>query len=182
MSSCKKLADLCADIDCQTTHLPGLTCLNFPVTIRPIDERLPGFLQSKWEKEILRYASEYNDAYPTFHKFSMMIQDQARKRNHPNISAGVSLPTTATKTGRVFKTDTTQGGDRLPEQETEKPSRTKHCIYHNRVGHDIAVCRAFRDLTLGEREHWILEERICFRCFPPNHLASARKKSVNISY
>ena len=97
----QKLADLCADIDCQMTHLPGLACLNFPVTIRPIVERLPGFLQSKWEKEIVRYASDYNDAYPTFHKFSMMIQDQARKRNHPNISAGVSMPTTVSKTGRV---------------------------------------------------------------------------------
>ena len=84
----QKLADLCADIDCQMTHLPGLACLNFPVTIRPIVERLPGFLQSKWEKEIVRYASDYNDAYPTFHKFSMMIQDQARKRNHPNITVG----------------------------------------------------------------------------------------------
>ena len=124
----------------------------------------------------MRYASEYNDAYPTFHKFSMMIQDQARKRNHPNISPGVSLPTTVSKTGRVFKTDTTHGGDRLPEQETEKPSRTKHCIYHKTAGHDIAECKAFRNLTLGEREHWILEERLCFRCFSPNHLASACKE------
>ena len=24
----KKLADLCADVDCQITHLPGLACLN----------------------------------------------------------------------------------------------------------------------------------------------------------
>ena len=32
----QKLADLCADIDCQTTHLPGLACLNFPVRIGPI--------------------------------------------------------------------------------------------------------------------------------------------------
>ena len=99
----QKLADLCADIDCQTTHLPGLACLNFPVTIGPIVQRLPGFLQSKWE-EIVCYATEYNDAYPTFHKFSMMIQDQARKRNHPNISTGVLLPTTRSKTGQVFKT------------------------------------------------------------------------------
>lgn len=47
-------------------------------------------LKSKWEEEIVRYAGEHHEAYPTFSKFSAMIQDEARKRNHPYVSAGVS--------------------------------------------------------------------------------------------
>ena len=69
----QKLADLCADVDRQMTHLPGLACLNYPVTIRPIVERLPAYLRSKWEKEIVRYAEEHNDAYPMFDRFSAMV-------------------------------------------------------------------------------------------------------------
>lgn len=47
-------------------------------------------LRSKWEEEIVRYAGEHHEAYPTFSEFSAMIQDEARKRNHPYVSAGVS--------------------------------------------------------------------------------------------
>ena len=65
----QKLADLCADIDCQMTYLPGLACLNYPIAIRPIIEKLPASLRSKWEKEIVRYAEEHNDAHPTFREF-----------------------------------------------------------------------------------------------------------------
>lgn len=47
-------------------------------------------LRSKWEEEIVRYAGEHHEAYPTFSEFLAMIQDEARKRNHPYVSAGVS--------------------------------------------------------------------------------------------
>ena len=30
----QKLAALCADVECQMTHLPGLACLNQPIAIR----------------------------------------------------------------------------------------------------------------------------------------------------
>ena len=63
----QKLADLCADVDCQMTYLPGLACLNYPIAIRPIIEKLPASHRSKWEKEIVRYAEEHNYVYPTFH-------------------------------------------------------------------------------------------------------------------
>ena len=34
------------------------------------------------------YAEEHNYVYPTFHEFSTTIQNKARKKNHPNVSAG----------------------------------------------------------------------------------------------
>lgn len=32
----QKLAHVCADVDCQMTHLPGLACLSYPIAIRPV--------------------------------------------------------------------------------------------------------------------------------------------------
>ena len=43
----QKLADLCADVDCQLTYLPCLACLNYPIAMRPIIEKLPASLRSK---------------------------------------------------------------------------------------------------------------------------------------
>ena len=195
----QKLADLCADVACQMAHLPGLACLNYPIAIRPIVERLPAYLRSKWEKEIVDYAGNHNDAYPTFHEFSAMIQSQARKKNHPNVSAGVitansnrvsrhreeskgrPLPEPEPELGRVLRTDTTPDSGRVPEKEATRPRSIKHCIYHNSAGHEITECKAFSEMTVGEREDWIFEERLCFRCLSPDHVASACKESIKCS-
>lgn len=191
----QKLADLCADVDCQMTLLPGLSCLNYPIAIRPIVEGLPGSLKAKWEKEIVRYADEHNDAYPTFRKFSLMIQNQ----NHPNVSAGITVPTSNAQNRhrqeskgkpapeseleirRALKTDAAQDSGEAPAKETTRPSRKKYCIFHGMAGHDIAECHSFIKKTVGEREQWIFEEGLCFRCLSPNHEAYKCKENVRCS-
>ena len=62
----KKLADFCAEVDCQMIQLPGLACHNYPVALRPIVEKVPLPLISKGEKQIMQYAEEHDDAYPPF--------------------------------------------------------------------------------------------------------------------
>ena len=37
----QEFADLCADVESQVAHLPGLQCLNFPNAVQPIAEKLP---------------------------------------------------------------------------------------------------------------------------------------------
>jgi hypothetical protein len=84
----QRFADICADVEKQKTHLPGLACLNYANTIRPIVDNLPNFLRFKWEKEVVKYAEENSDEYPGFQRFATMVKKQARLRNHPNVLAG----------------------------------------------------------------------------------------------
>ena len=195
----QKLADLCADVDCQMTYLPGLACLNYPIAIRPIIEKLPPSLRSKWEKEIVRYAEEHNDAYPTFLEFSTMIQNQARKKNHPNVSAGSPatssgaqnrrrednkrrhLPQSGDEVKQALKTKMDPDSGNVPEKGPPVPPREKHCLFHKRAGHELTECKAFNKLTVKEREQWIMGERLCFRCFSPHHVASTCKENVKCS-
>ena len=83
----QRFADVCADVDSQLDFLPGLRCLNYPSTIGPIVENLPNFIHSKWEKRVVQYAEDHNDAYPGFKEFAAIIQEQARLKNHPNVLA-----------------------------------------------------------------------------------------------
>ena len=142
----QKLADLCADVDCQMTYLPGLACLNYPIAIRPIIEKLPASLRSKWDKEIVRYAERHNDAYPTFREFSSMIQNQARKKNHPNDSAGSPARSSCTQNRRLednkrrhspqsgdevkeaLKTKMDPDSGKVPEKGPSEPAREKHAL------------------------------------------------------
>lgn len=71
----------------QLVHLPGLACRNYPNALRPIVEKLPTFLQSKWEKKVIKYADDHQNAYPGFHDFASMVIAVARMKNHPNVLA-----------------------------------------------------------------------------------------------
>ena len=81
-------ADVCADVNSQTSVLPGLACLNYPNIICPIVDALPDFLQSKWEKIVVDHAEDHHESYPGFDIFNAMIQNQAKLKNHPNLLAG----------------------------------------------------------------------------------------------
>lgn len=128
-----------------------------------------------------------------------MIQNQARKQNHPNVSAGITVPTSNAQNRqrqeskgkpapeseleirRALKTDAAQDSGEAPAKETTRPSRKKYCIFHGMAGHDIAECHSFIKKTVGEREQWIFEEGLCFRCLSPNHEAYKCKENVRCS-
>ena len=181
----QQFANLCADIDSQVTFLPGLACLNYPSAIQPIVEKLPKFIRAKWEKEIANYSDNNRGTYPPFSKFPKIVQEQAKIKNNPNILAGKGVnpaqvpPPKPLRNRRSFKTDV-----RLPSENKEVPrkekkedpgkgeTRSKHCLYHGRSGHNLTKCKAFSPKTLEERTQWIMDARLCFRCFSNAHIAS----------
>ena len=76
--------DMCADVDSQLDFLPGLGCLNYPSEIGPIVENLPKFIRSKWEKRVVQYAEDYNDAYHGFKEFAAIrIPSHPRRQADP---------------------------------------------------------------------------------------------------
>ncbi len=176
-------ADVCNDVDNQMAALPGLACLNYPNAIKPIVENLPSFLKFKWEKQVVKYAEENNDKYPTFHQFATMIQKQARQRNHPNILAFEHpIPDdppnrdekgAKTRQRRVFKT-----GSEDPGEEHANIPKEKYCPFHERKGHELSECKAFGEKTLEEKTKWVKDAGICFRCLIGKHRAKKCKENV----
>ncbi|CAB3985600.1 Hypothetical predicted protein [Paramuricea clavata] len=148
-------ADVCDDVDNQMTTLSGLACLNYPNAIKPIVDNLPSFLRFKWEKEVVKYAEENNDLYPTFHQFSVMIQKQARAED--------------------INDDKEFGVDNKNE---------RFCSFHERKGHELGECKDFSKKTLEERTDWIKKAGLCFRCLVGKHRAKqcreARKRGERL--
>jgi hypothetical protein len=104
--------DLCADVDYQIGQLPGLRCLNYVNVIQPILRKLPASLRNKWEKQVVDYALENYDAYPTFHIFPTLVERQARIKNHPNVVIkDVQRNEKKPSFGNPFEEDTVQKGD-----------------------------------------------------------------------
>jgi hypothetical protein len=182
-------ADVCSELDSQLESLPGLACLNYPNAISPVLEKLPLSLRSKWEKEVAKHAEENHNAYPGFHKFTIIVQRQATLRNHPNILASLSYASKDSKykdennqtsafdpEAKVLKTRTHPPNDQ-PEDDEEviKKDMESKCPFHDKKGHDVTTCKTFARKTLSARMEWIKRSRLCFRCFSPDHQASTCK-------
>ncbi|XP_028512827.1 uncharacterized protein LOC114574445 [Exaiptasia diaphana] len=82
----QEFSDICADVDSQIESLPGLACLNFPIAISPIVQRMPRSLRAKWDKEVAQFAEENNDAYPKFHNLAKIVEKQSIMRNQISLA------------------------------------------------------------------------------------------------
>ena len=127
-----------------------------------------------------------------------MIQSQSKLRNHPSVSAGTATQNSHTQNRRQEekKGRFTQSGDQTkrplktsmdatdgntPRKENPPPPKAKHCLFHKRAGHELTECMTFKKMTVEEREQWVREERVCSRCFSPNHVASVCTENVKCS-
>lgn len=168
----QEFTDLCADIESQIAYLPGLACLNFPNAIQPIVEKVPSSLHRRWEKEIAKHYEENAGAYPGFVVFSKVVQNQAKIKSNPNVHIGAKLMPFLTMTTNVLPTN---NDSQQPSSERES---IKRCPFHERVGHSLEECIAFRAKTLDEKTEWISNNRLCYRCFSRDHQAHSCKSSA----
>ncbi|KAK2552272.1 hypothetical protein P5673_026805 [Acropora cervicornis] len=154
----QEFADLCADVESQVAHLPGLQCLNFPNAVQPIAEKLPSSLHGKWEKEIAKYSERNAGAYPGFAVFSTVIQYQARMKNDPNILIGAKLapvgtpaPSRRVQNRRGLATNTQPISMNPRPSLREVETTMKRCPFHDRAGHSLEECKAFAAKSLEEK-------------------------------
>ena len=178
----QRFADVCADVDSQLDFLPGLGCLNYPSAIGPIIENLPNFIRSKWEKRVVQYAEDHNDAYPGFKEFAAIIQEQARLKNHPNVLACTQsnhhkrrtrdhrphipdMPEEDTDTNRRVLKSSMESGNITKKDAKEE----KFCAFHQRKGHLLTECKAFENESLEAKNDCILRAGLCFRCLQRGH-------------
>lgn len=97
--------------------------------MQPITAKLPQFIRAKWEKEIAYYSNSNGGAYPSFSRFSKIVQEQSKIKNDPNVLAGKAASPTqvsAPKPGKekkTLKTETqpTAGKDSAGERTERGP-------------------------------------------------------------
>ena len=68
----QELGDLLLSLQCAKDdgQLKGLGILDEPIFLRPIIEKLPNDIQSRWQRHAFRYKIETHTDYPPFSEFS----------------------------------------------------------------------------------------------------------------
>ena len=163
--SLQAFSDICTDVSSQIDQLPGLACLNYPHMLKPI--------RLKWEKEVVEYAMKNDDAYPNFKAFATLIERMSALRNHPNVTA-IDSPSKPKEKPKLEHHTTLKGKAEQDEQEND----LKHCVFHDRKGHNLTECKTFKRKTLQEKTDWLKQAGCCFPCLTAQHLARDCKAKV----
>ncbi|XP_028996228.1 uncharacterized protein LOC114849211 isoform X1 [Betta splendens] len=171
----RELSDVLLELECakQDGALPGLTFLDTARGVRPIVEKLPFNLQERWTAVGTQYKETHHVPFPPFSVFTHFVQQQAKMKNDPSFIIA-SSSNISTRTGKAtpynhkpmvsaHKMDI--AGEPVQhgpvEKTMEEPDR--QCPIHKKP-HPLKKCKLFRDKPIEERQAYLKEHRICYRC------------------
>jgi hypothetical protein len=183
----QELGDLLLELQCAKNDggYRGLRILDEPAYIKPVIVKLPGDIQSRWQKHAFRYKKQHAEVdYPPFSEFFTFIQELSLEGNDPNLI--IEIPEKKNTGMRnlswrqeisVKKTEI-EAQDRRVGHDPPPRNPTNWCIVHHK-GHPLSKCRAFQAKPLDERTTILRKNRVCFRCIAScDHFAKDCKAKV----
>ena len=145
----------------------GLDILN---DIRENRERilvkLPEWLINKWGVVLTDY-QENKGRNPLFKEFSEFIARESKIKCNP-ITMNIGETITNMKKNTCMSTQSSTYASNTELTHTSHTPSTSQpmyqCMYCDRSGHDLHVCRKFADRTPQEKNDFIKKQGLCFGC------------------
>ena len=153
----QELSNLLQELECaeKDGSLQGPRILDEPIYLKPILTKLPGDIQSTWQRYAFRYKRNHRVDYPPFVEFAKFIQDTSLERIDPNLVIDISEKDNSTAknaTPKLRQTYETEVTDITPAvQRKQNLDLSNWCIIHHKP-HTLNKCRAFRAKPLEERK------------------------------
>ncbi|CAE1305246.1 unnamed protein product [Acanthosepion pharaonis] len=158
----RELSDLLTELQAAKDDgdLPGLALLDTARGLRPIVEKLPPTLRDQWTSHGTTYKRKHQVPFPPFSVFTKFIEQQAEDRNDPSFRL-----TTDTWPSQNMDRTTTPQRKEISVHKTQIASKDikEICPIHN-LPHPLRSCRAFRSKPFPERQVYLRQHNICFRC------------------
>ena len=165
----ERLLSVCRSAKSKMRTCRQLRVLNYQSELIRIWEKMPHSFQAEWRKKFIRIERETGDS-PTLEVLLDSMSDYIDRNSHPVfISKKNSKPT---KPARVLHTSITPSATtKLQDKAVEADkSPQKHCIFHDKPGHDLPICYMFKKLSMQDKKKFAFEHRLCYLCLQP-HLA-----------
>ena len=147
----QELGDLLLELQCAKNDggYRGLRILDEPAYIKPVIAKLPGDIQSRWQKRAFRYKKQHAEVdYPPFSEFVTFIQELSLERNDPNLiieipekkNTGMRNPSWRQEIS-VKKTEI-EAQDRRVGHDPPPRNPTNWCIVHHK-GHPLSTIKGY---------------------------------------
>ncbi|CAE1306091.1 unnamed protein product [Acanthosepion pharaonis] len=158
----RELSDLLTELQAAKDDgdLPGLALLDTARGLRPIVEKLPPTLRDQWTSHGTAYKRKHQVPFPPFSVFTKFIEQQAEDRNDASFRL-----TTDTWPSQNMDRATTPHRTEISVHKTQIASKEikEICTIHN-LPHPLRSYWAFRGKPFPERQAYLRQHNICFRC------------------
>ncbi|XP_071158970.1 uncharacterized protein [Mytilus edulis] len=153
-----------------------LSYFNSSSGVSPIVSKLSYSLQEKWTTQASNYKKKHSVPYPPFSFFINFIRDMCQIRNDPAFS--YSNSSTSSNTKRSSNPVLTRKVEVSAQSNTRVHDSNNRCPIH-KAGHTLSECRGFQKRPFQDRQRFLREKKICFRCCQSNDHIS-RNCNVNV--
>ena len=165
------LLDILTEIESAMLHPQYATLFSYYNSssgVIPIISMLSHFLQEKWTTLASSYKKTHQVSFPPFSFFIRFIRDICEICNHPAFSHSNYNQSTASETRPSVIS-------RRLDITSNNSNRCPLC----KAGHTLNDCRGFGKRSLQDRQKFLRENRICFKCCK-SHEHIAQNCTANI--
>ena len=175
----QKLHDVCRIISYNMPKCPELRLMDLSSGLHSVREKLPEYIQHEWGKVGQSYEDANYGNHPPFSVFVDFLKKQAKRKSNKNYE---TIPNPSNlRNVKVMQTNVS--GDNYKEK-TYKSTQSSHgqiskyhCVYHDKSGHSLSYCKAFKILSYQDKQKFVYDNKLCFYCLE-KHKASDCKSNV----
>ena len=157
----RELRDVCHSVNSNIPTVDNLKVMDYQEGQRPVVEKLPNLIATRWRKYGTKYQAENFDKHPPFSiflKFLNVVVGEFCNDSFDYIGTTrraeeKSKPVT---TSRVLITTT--------EEDTEEETTKLFCPLHSSPYHSLATCRSFIRLSPDDRKEKAKTLGVCLTC------------------
>lgn len=177
---------------------PELNILNLAYGLVEIRSKLPENIQREWARVGQEYEDNHNKNHPPFYIFVEFLKKQTRKLLNSNYET--VQPERSTRTFKTLKTDaitddnqeeivqTNTSASSLKrfngnfsqnygaEQSNQNDGVINFCSFHQKSGHLIQNCQAFRKQSYETRKEFAYHQGLCFRCLMKHRVSECKSR------
>jgi ribosomal protein S27AE len=151
------------------SEVGGLNVLDDTSYLKNLTGKLPERMRLRWAREVVE-KKRRTQKYPTFEDLSLFVQRESEIANEPvfgaggaELSSGVSQYVKPALSGNKASFSV-----QLDHSEED-------CIFCQKSGHSILVCKDFKSRTIDERKKFVMSKGLCFACAKGGHMARSCK-------
>ncbi|XP_052445763.1 uncharacterized protein LOC127987458 [Carassius gibelio] len=161
----REFTDFLRGCEAAMSQIKGLEILNDCNENQKILSKLPDWLASAWNRQVIEIEEE-TKTFPTFSRFVKFLTREAKIACNPVTSLHALKPNEIGK-GKISRNQDTRAKV-LTVQSRERVDAVK-CTFCERLGHSIHKCRKFMEKNVAERVKFVQMNKLCFGCLNPGH-------------
>ena len=149
-----------------------LKILNLQRGMKSVWEKFPEQFQRVWRTKSTQFTRRTNED-PNLDFFVKVINEYIDECSNPNF-----LPTQSARNEGPKRYSSTTLQTSTEDKKNVEKNGTSSCVYHNKSGHHITQCMAFKALPYKDRQKFASDAKLCYNCLESHRRSDCKSRKT----